>query len=119
MDNVEGIYFYHETEDAVVAGNSFCNNSHYSIRAHYKRLNPVNATNNWWGTEFGPFHIEKNPYGDGDHISDYVHFDPWIGKETLESLNLSEIHVSNLLARDIIFYEFADFITEGLFLLGK
>ena len=42
----------------------------------------INAINNWWGDESGPFHPELNPNGnDYCPVSDNVEFDPWIGKE--------------------------------------
>jgi hypothetical protein len=37
----------------------------------------LNAKNNWWGDETGPFHPSENPSGIGDEITDYVEFNPW------------------------------------------
>ncbi|MCK4613171.1 MAG: right-handed parallel beta-helix repeat-containing protein, partial [Thermoplasmata archaeon] len=42
----------------------------------------LNATYNWWGDDSGPYHPTKNPWGKGDTVTDYVEFDPWLGKET-------------------------------------
>jgi len=53
---------------------------------------PVNATFNWWGDSTGPYHKTSwvydsqtiGPhYGLGDNVSDYVLYDPWIGKPAL------------------------------------
>jgi RHS repeat-associated protein len=40
----------------------------------------VDARNNWWGHDSGPYHPTLNPYGLGNAVSDNVLFDPWIGK---------------------------------------
>jgi len=37
----------------------------------------VDATNNWWGNNSGPFHPDLNPYGTGDTVSNHVYFIPW------------------------------------------
>jgi len=38
----------------------------------------LDATNNWWGYESGPYHPTTNPSGEGDAVSDNVLYDPWI-----------------------------------------
>jgi hypothetical protein len=38
----------------------------------------VNAEQNWWGDSTGPFHPDSNPGGNGDSVSDYVDFIPWL-----------------------------------------
>ncbi|NUO20142.1 T9SS type A sorting domain-containing protein [bacterium] len=39
----------------------------------------IDARNNWWGHETGPYHPTRNPFGQGDTIlSDSVLFDPWL-----------------------------------------
>lgn len=49
----------------------------------------VNAMYNWWGDVSGPYHPTSwfygaveitNPAGLGDEVTDYVLYDPWIGK---------------------------------------
>jgi hypothetical protein len=42
----------------------------------------VDATNNWWGDASGP-NVSK---GSGDRVSDYVLYDPWIGKTGSENI---------------------------------
>lgn len=44
----------------------------------------VNAENNWWGHNTGPFHPDScpatgltNPDGQGDQVTNYVDYDPW------------------------------------------
>lgn len=36
------------------------------------------AENNWWGAASGPWHPSLNPDGQGDTVSDWVDFDPWL-----------------------------------------
>ncbi len=38
----------------------------------------INATNNCWGHESGPYHENNNPDGKGDAITDYIPFSPWL-----------------------------------------
>jgi|GEM_PF-3513259 len=37
----------------------------------------VDATDNWWGDDSGPYHPVLNPEGLGDRVSDHVDFVPW------------------------------------------
>ncbi|MDP3043151.1 MAG: alpha/beta hydrolase [bacterium] len=45
----------------------------------------VDAVNNWWGHNSGPYHETLNPDGQGDAIQGigrvHILFDPWIGKK--------------------------------------
>jgi hypothetical protein len=38
----------------------------------------INAENNWWGGETGPYHPTSNPSGVGSPVSDNVSFSPWL-----------------------------------------
>ena len=38
----------------------------------------INAKDNFWGHESGPYHPSKNPTGKGDNVSDFVDFLPWL-----------------------------------------
>jgi pimeloyl-ACP methyl ester carboxylesterase len=40
----------------------------------------INATDNWWGDNSGPYHETLNPQGKGEIIAGDILFDPWIGK---------------------------------------
>jgi pimeloyl-ACP methyl ester carboxylesterase len=42
--------------------------------------NQVNAINNWWGDDSGPYESTSNPQGKGDEVYGNVLFDPWVGK---------------------------------------
>jgi hypothetical protein len=37
----------------------------------------IDARNNWWGSETGPFHPQTNPEGKGNSVGDYVDYRPW------------------------------------------
>ncbi len=56
----------------------------------------VDAANNWWGDNSGPFYPFLNPGGKGDTVSDSVIFIPWI---TISKSNEQQNNVtgSNLL----------------------
>jgi len=55
---------------------SIRNNADYGI--NNTSSNSINATNNYWGHESGPYHPTLNPKGKGDKISDNVDFKPWL-----------------------------------------
>jgi len=38
----------------------------------------LNALNNWWGDESGPYHPSTNPDGAGNQVTDYIIYTPWI-----------------------------------------
>jgi len=38
----------------------------------------ISATYNWWGDNSGPYHPNTNPSGQGDKVSDYVEYWPWL-----------------------------------------
>ena len=55
------------------------NNTGYSI--WNETSNPVGAQNNWWGHASGPFHFPTNISGEGNPVTDYVDFEPWLGSD--------------------------------------
>lgn len=46
--------------------------------------NRLDAADNWWGHDSGPYHAVLNPTGQGNRVSDGVIFDPWTGKKDEE-----------------------------------
>ena len=52
----------------------------------------LDAVNNWWGDETGPYHPTENPSGTGNEVSDYVIFAPWLEDylPTIEIINPQE-----------------------------
>ncbi len=57
--------------------NNITANDGYGIR-HVDTMDIVDAQNNWWGDATGPYHPDSNPGGQGDSVSDYVDFIPWL-----------------------------------------
>jgi len=71
---------------------NFINNSDfYGMEFNGDTRNTVNATNNWWGHETGPYHDTSNPDGEGDNVTNNIHFDPWLTEDENppESMNLT------------------------------
>lgn len=71
-------------EDIHINLNKIYNNSDYGAVSDpywdgsthvYENLD---AMNNWWGDETGPYHPISNPNGLGNEITDYVTYNPWI-----------------------------------------
>ena len=54
---------------------------------NYNDTEPINAVNNWWGDDSGPYHPTLNPDGLGDSVSDNVLFDPWIGQNEEQTID--------------------------------
>ncbi|MEO0076985.1 MAG: right-handed parallel beta-helix repeat-containing protein, partial [candidate division WOR-3 bacterium] len=52
-------------------------NNHFGVSWPWSTAE-LNAKNNWWGHASGPYH-STNPTGQGDTISDYVDYSPWLG----------------------------------------
>jgi len=69
----------HSVEGNILHYNNIVGNTEYGI----KNLADVSidAKNNYWGDNSGPYHETLNPEGEGNAISDNVLFDPWVGKE--------------------------------------
>ncbi|UCE36101.1 MAG: hypothetical protein JSW00_11145, partial [Thermoplasmata archaeon] len=62
--------------------NNICNNGGGSSGPGYGVINTyssiiIDAQNNWWGHETGPYHSTSNPDGQGDKVSNYVEFEPF------------------------------------------
>jgi len=77
--------------------NTITDNTDYGVDVSSDSPYTMDAALNWWGSNFGPSPTrpEKNPYGEGDNVTDNVEFDPWIGKEDMPSpMDLSTIYVS-------------------------
>jgi len=76
--------------------NTILNNTDYGIDASFDSSYAINAALNWWGSNFGPSPTqpERNPYGEGDRVTDNVVFDPWLGKnDRPDPGNLSTLYV--------------------------
>lgn len=61
----------------VLRTNSFSRLSPGIEYVSYPR-NFVDARDNWWGDESGPYHGDLNPNGQGAQVDDHILFDPWL-----------------------------------------
>ncbi len=87
-DNTTGIYVgYDGSDTAVVTAhyNDVSGNDDYGVYATSTTV-VTDALSNWWGDATGPQHGTLNPGGLGVDVSDYVLFDPWIGKAGGENI---------------------------------
>jgi len=71
-----GIYLCYNSKDNIAHYNNIFGNTDYGVYADSTSF--VNATNNWWGHEFGPYHTINNTEGKGDNVTNYVLFNPWL-----------------------------------------
>ncbi len=63
---------------ATISNSSIKDNSSFGI---YSETSTVDARNNWWGDETGPYNPELNPNGKGNSVSNNVTFTPWLTKD--------------------------------------
>lgn len=70
------------SSDCVIWHNKFSGNDKAVIGGDSNEL--IDARYNDWGSASGPYNEKENPKGRGDEISDFVLFDPWIGKGDLD-----------------------------------
>ncbi|MCK4613682.1 MAG: right-handed parallel beta-helix repeat-containing protein [Thermoplasmata archaeon] len=64
--------------------NTIFGNIKYGIDASENDENRVDAILNWWGASSGPYHMDDNPGGSGDNITDYIDFHPWLNRPHFE-----------------------------------
>jgi hypothetical protein len=62
----------------VAQNNSITGNTSYGMYSDITYLT-VDARNNWWGAQSGPYHPSLNPGGAGNEVSDNILFSPWTG----------------------------------------
>jgi triacylglycerol esterase/lipase EstA (alpha/beta hydrolase family) len=75
-NSYSGVEIYGEDEAHVYTRNSFVNNGRYALISYNNHK--VEAVNNWWGHESGPFEQSINPEGLGGEIYGNVEFAPWL-----------------------------------------
>lgn len=63
----------------LVEQNIITENRGQTVSSYYESRVILDARNNWWGHESGPYHAELNPLGQGDTlVGDSVLFEPWL-----------------------------------------
>ena len=76
----------------LLRNNSFFANSAYAVYNADSSL-IIDAEDNWWGHASGPYHPTLNPGGQGDQVSDWVDFQPWMGQQYW-SMHLNGTNIS-------------------------
>lgn len=99
-----GIYvsnLYYSTPgnaNPTVNNNKISNNVEWGIFNGTEEI--IDATNNWWGDNSGPFNSLLNPSGKGNPVSENVDFSPWITKGN--GIDIVECRVDSV---QIIYYQ--------------
>jgi uncharacterized repeat protein (TIGR01451 family) len=86
----------------------------------------IDAEDNWWGDDTGPYHSILNPTGLGDVVSSYVDFDPWLLQGCLDftkSAAPSQVMLDGVVTFTIevtnnCICSFADVVVEDLVPVG-
>ncbi|MCK5062208.1 hypothetical protein KAR28_06720, partial [Candidatus Parcubacteria bacterium] len=78
IDNIVGVGSWWNDNSIIINDSEIYGNT-YAGMLNYG-LSRINAINNWWGHDSGPYHKTLNPQGFGDKIQGDVLFDPWTGK---------------------------------------
>ena len=81
--NTKGIEVGVDASDSSVVianNNTITGNSYGVISTH----SAINAENNWWGSNTGPYNAATNTTGTGDAVSDYVDYTPWLSALPVE-----------------------------------
>jgi plastocyanin len=71
-----GLYAYDQSLPTLVKNDFIDNNSFGVFNAD--GTVEVDARNNWWGDQTGPYHPVHNPAGLGNEVSNHVLFEPWL-----------------------------------------
>lgn len=76
-NNGQGVYCRRYNSDLIINYNNIYANTGYGVYNEDSTV-IINAEYNWWGDATGPFHPDSNPGGQGDTVSNYVDFIPWL-----------------------------------------
>ena len=71
--------FRHQAGTTQIHQSAIYENGGYGI--WNETTNSIAAQNNWWGHASGPFHFPTNISGEGNRVTDYVDFEPWLGQD--------------------------------------
>ena len=80
-----GMHFTVSNTGIRILDNVIVNNSKFGIGVYLPNPDDdsmVDARNNWWGDESGPYHPELNPCGSGDNVTDNVEFCDFVGLDS-------------------------------------
>jgi len=80
--NTVGIYLERESDGNTARNNSLFRNEKYAIQVFNNGGYTIDAAYNFWDGLTGPYHATDNPGGNGDSVTDYVIFAPWLRRLT-------------------------------------
>ncbi|MFC2092741.1 right-handed parallel beta-helix repeat-containing protein [Bacteroidota bacterium] len=75
----DGIYSANSSNPVIHYNNIYGNS--YNSKCGVRNIDAsiiINAENNWWGNASGPYNPVTNPGGQGDTVSNYVDYTPWL-----------------------------------------
>ncbi|MDD2889617.1 MAG: right-handed parallel beta-helix repeat-containing protein [bacterium] len=64
--------------DVSINYNNITGHKKYGAAYLYFVKKNINARNNWWGDNTGPYQAKTNPGGKGDAVSDSIDYNPWL-----------------------------------------
>jgi len=82
--NEVGIRFESASNLSSPERNQIFNNTEYGVHALDNEGVEVNASNTWWGKATGPSHAVNNSDGEGDNVTDYVNYSPWLEEPLID-----------------------------------
>jgi len=117
-ENRVGIYLGSSSRDNTAHYNNIYNNTEYGIEVSDNNEYAISATSNWWGAASGPYHPTKNSEGEGDNITDYVEFEPWLEEKIIRVpvAYIESIYPNPAIVGKIIRFEGSD-KNEGIIIL--
>ncbi len=129
-DNAYGVYIlgsedFGDPDNNTVNNNYFTGNSEYAVFVDGFAPNVLDATENWWGHQSGPYHPEENDTGLGDYISDYVDFSDYKESTSIYNVNLDLYYltiqeaIGDAEQGNLITIETGEYIEEGQFVIDK
>jgi len=82
-ENFNAVLFRSGAYNISVHYNNIMGNSEFGANASENDETSNNCTHNWWGDESGPYHEDDNQGGEGDAVTDFIVFDPWLPRKVL------------------------------------
>lgn len=84
-DNSRGIVTLHDANPDI-HNNNISGNTEYGL--YHPGPNMVDARRNYWGDMNGPTNTRYNPAGNGDRITNYVSFEPFVATQIIDQITI-------------------------------
>jgi len=79
--NTAGVLINLNSKGNIFKGNALLENDNYGIEVQSNGAHLVMASENFWGSDTGPYNTMTNPGGKGDKVSNSVLYSPWSTKD--------------------------------------